>query len=183
MALRGGSRRDHLERAVMQVLWRAPEPLAATDVVAALPDRHLAVTTVLTVLERLRGKGLVERERVGRGYVHRAARSREDLAAEAMLDVLADGTDGAHRSLALARFATAMSPEDAAALRAALSPAPRWDAPAPSSGAAGGSGAPAPGSCCACNTGCGCCAAGRATGSGERDERREVADAFPDGLR
>jgi predicted transcriptional regulator len=67
-----------LERAVLQVLWDRPSPVAAKDVLAALGDRdragagaprELAITTVLTVLDRLRRKGLVRRERSGRAHL------------------------------------------------------------------------------------------------------------------
>jgi predicted transcriptional regulator len=112
-------RQPELERAVMQALWRAPDGGSAADVVAALPGRALAVTTVLTVLERLRRKGLVERERDGRAYTYRAAAEREALVAEAMLSALGDSAD---RALAISRFVDGMPAEDVEALRRALRP-------------------------------------------------------------
>ena len=42
-----------LERTVMEHLWAAAEPLAATELRDALADRGLALTTVHTVLGRL----------------------------------------------------------------------------------------------------------------------------------
>jgi predicted transcriptional regulator len=117
-------RQGELERAVMEALWGSPGGLAAGDVVAALPGRQLAVTTVLTVLERLRRKGLVDRERDGRSYRYRAATDREALVAEAMLAALGDSAD---RALAITRFVDGMPAEDVEALRRALRPgdAPR----------------------------------------------------------
>ena len=110
-------RQPDLERAVMHALWGAPEGLAAADVGTALPGRALAVTTVLTVLERLRRKGLVERERDGRAYRYRAATEREALVARAMLAALGDSAD---RALAISRFVDQMPAEDVEALRRAL---------------------------------------------------------------
>jgi predicted transcriptional regulator len=106
-----------LERAVMDALWGAPQGLAAVDVVAALPGRALAVTTVLTVLERLRGKGMVARKRDGRAYRYRAAAEREALVARAMLEALGDSDD---RALAISRFVDGIPAEDVEALRRAL---------------------------------------------------------------
>lgn len=62
----------HLEYEVMQALWdEAPANVPA--VLAEInhdrdPDGQLAYTTVMTVLARLHEKGLLERERRGRGY-------------------------------------------------------------------------------------------------------------------
>ncbi|MBN9096695.1 MULTISPECIES: BlaI/MecI/CopY family transcriptional regulator [unclassified Pseudonocardia] len=66
------SRLGSLERAVMETLWCAGRPLTARQVRDALPTPDLATTTVLTVLHRLGGKGLVGRERHGRGYLYQA---------------------------------------------------------------------------------------------------------------
>ena len=56
------TRLGELESAAMQVVWSAPEPVTAREVADALAGRQLAYTTVLTVLTRLEGKGLVRRE-------------------------------------------------------------------------------------------------------------------------
>ena len=112
------ARIGELERAVMEVLWSAGEPVAATDIVAALSDRELAVTTVLTVLDRLGRKRLVTRERTGRAYRYTPTSSREALVAETMLEALTGSDD---RSAALNSFIESVSPEDAAVLRRALS--------------------------------------------------------------
>lgn len=110
-------RRDHLERAVLECLWDHPEGLSAAELTELLADRQLALTTVHTVLDRLRAKSMVLRERDGRVYKHRATRTREQVTAQAMLDVLQDSTD---RTLALSMFVHAASPADVQALRQAL---------------------------------------------------------------
>ena len=112
-----------LERAVLQALWDAPGPAAARDVLAALARRdpaqpELAVTTVLTVLDRLRRKGLVRRERSGRAHLYEAAVSREDYVAGLMLEALGQAPD---RGAALTRFLGAVNPADTDHLRRALS--------------------------------------------------------------
>jgi len=111
-----------LERAVLQVLWDSRAPLAARDVLAALPERdgsQLAVTTVLTVLDRLRRKGLVRRERSGRAHLYQAAVTREDYVADLMLAALGTAPD---RGAALTRFLGAVTPADTDHLRQALQP-------------------------------------------------------------
>jgi predicted transcriptional regulator len=106
-----------LERAVLEVLWDRPEPLAARDVLDALEGRDLAVTTVLTVLDRLGRKGLVTRERDGRAHRYQAAVRREDYIAELMLDALGQAPD---RGATLARFLGGVSDTDTDHLRRAL---------------------------------------------------------------
>jgi predicted transcriptional regulator len=106
-----------LERAVLEVLWDHPEPLAARDVLEALEGRELAVTTVLTVLDRLGRKKLVTRQRDGRVHRYRAAVRREDYIATLMLDALGQAPD---RGAALARFLGGVSDADTDHLRRAL---------------------------------------------------------------
>jgi len=116
-----------LERAVLQVLWDSPAPVSARDVLTTLTQRdtsqrELAVTTVLTVLDRLRRKGLVRRERDGRAHLYQASVSREDYVADLMLDALGQAPD---RSAALTRFLGGVSPADTDHLRRTLTdPAP-----------------------------------------------------------
>lgn len=106
-----------LERRVLEVLWDADSPQPATAVVAALPDRDPAVTTILTVLERLRRKGLVVRNRSGRAHLYSAASRREDLVAEAMVEALGTTEE---KGAALARFVDTADPDDISLLRKAL---------------------------------------------------------------
>lgn len=108
-----------LEREVMNELWSAPGPMLVRDVHTALArDRDLAYTTVMTVLERLARKRMVERDLDGRAYRYRPAQTKDALVAEAMSDAL-DGA-GTQRTQALARFVDGMTKTDAQALRDAL---------------------------------------------------------------
>jgi predicted transcriptional regulator len=101
----------------MDALWAAGTTLTAKDIVDALGDRALAVTTVLTVLSRLEAKGVVVRDRVGRAHTYRAAAGREDYIAALMREALGSTDDTA---AALTRFVRAASPAEAQALRKAL---------------------------------------------------------------
>src|ERR1035441_10702291 len=70
-------RLGELERAIMDVLWEAPDPCTVRQVSEHLCERGLAHTTVMTVLDRLAKKGFARRERDGRARRYRAAASRE----------------------------------------------------------------------------------------------------------
>ncbi len=59
-----------LELNVMEVLWSAG-PCSVRDVVEKL-DRKLAYTTVMTTLDRLFKKGLLEREKSERAFIYTA---------------------------------------------------------------------------------------------------------------
>lgn len=107
-----------LEASVMDVLWRAAEPLRVRQVLDELNQRrNLAYTTVLTVLDNLHRKELVVRELDGRAYAYRAASSREETAALALREVL-DST-GDPESVLL-HFARSVSAEESEVLRKAL---------------------------------------------------------------
>jgi len=109
--------RGELERAVVDVLWDAVEPMTARAVTDALTGRDLAVTTVLTVLSRLERKGIVRRARDGRAHTYEAVAEREEHTADLMRQVLDTAGD---RDDALARFVGSVSPEDVEALRRAI---------------------------------------------------------------
>jgi predicted transcriptional regulator len=111
------TRLGELERAVMDVLWDRAAPTTVREVAEALEERDLAYTTVMTVLDRLTGKDMVQRERSGRAWSYRPAASREAFIAQLMLDAL-DLTGS--RDAALVRFARSVSGTEAEVLRAAL---------------------------------------------------------------
>ncbi|MFI6470030.1 BlaI/MecI/CopY family transcriptional regulator [Streptomyces sp. NPDC050516] len=97
-----------LENEVLAALWAAGEPAAAGTVreqVAGDP----AYTTVLTILSRLYEKGLVTRERAGRGYLYSPVRDEAGHAAAGMRALLEKGGD---RAAVLARFVSELGTED-----------------------------------------------------------------------
>lgn len=105
-----------LERAVMDLLWAAAGPVAATTLRDELADRGPALTTVHTVLSRLESKGFVRHDDA-RPRRFAALASREEHAAELMHEVLGQAAD---RQAVLARFIGSASPGEAAMLRALL---------------------------------------------------------------
>lgn len=105
-----------LEAAVMDVLWRATEPMKVRDVLDRL-DRPLAYTTVMTVLDNLHRKQWVERELRGKAYLYRPTLTREEAAARALREVLdASGDPYA----VLMHFVASGSDEETDILRSAL---------------------------------------------------------------
>ena len=132
-----------LERAVMERLWAADGPVAATTLRDELADRGVALTTVHTVLTRLEQKGFVVHDDRMRTHIdagHRreagdrvlqggdarprgfSARStRADHAAELMHEVLGQAGD---RQAVLARFVGSVGPDEARMLRELLAGSP-----------------------------------------------------------
>lgn len=108
----------HLERDVMRTIWHAPGPVTGHEIADRMTTHSgLAYTTVITVIERLREKGYLERRRDGRAYRYHALITEEEHASALMEQVLDDADD---RSGALLRFAGRLDPEEAEALRIAL---------------------------------------------------------------
>jgi predicted transcriptional regulator len=107
-----------LQRAIMEVVWAAEGPVTGRAVVDALTqDRPVAYTTVLTVMDRLAGQGMLTRQRRGRAHTYQAAKSRAAYTAELMASVLGSSED---RSAVLLHFVEQIPPDQAEVLRAAL---------------------------------------------------------------
>ena len=96
----------------MKVLWKYPGASVA-QVRAGLP-RPLAYTTVMTVLDRMSAKGVVERRKNGRAYLYTAALDLETARHSAVRRLAARFFDS--DPAALARYAARlhMNQEDAA---------------------------------------------------------------------
>ncbi|MFE2579912.1 BlaI/MecI/CopY family transcriptional regulator [Streptomyces sp. NPDC059378] len=105
-----------LEAAVMAVLWAADLPLTAAQVQLDL-DSGLARTTVTTILTRLHEKGVVQRERQGRGFAYHPAQDPQGLTARRMHTELDRDSD---RETVLARFVAQLGPADERVLRQLL---------------------------------------------------------------
>ena len=107
-----------LEAAVMDVLWRSRAPMRVRAVLNELaPQRTLAYTTVMTVLDNLHRKGRVVRQLDGKAYLYQPVSSREESAARALRDLLeATGDpDGV-----LLHFARTASKRELAVLRRSI---------------------------------------------------------------
>ena len=109
-----------LERAVMERLWAADGPVAATTLRDELADRGVALTTVHTVLTRLEQKGFVVHDDA-RPRGSSARSSRADHAAELMREVLGQAGD---RQAVLARFVGSVDEDEARMLRELLAGSP-----------------------------------------------------------
>ncbi|GAA1050093.1 BlaI/MecI/CopY family transcriptional regulator [Arthrobacter russicus] len=114
--------RGELETRVMRILWNAGRPLAAREVLDQFPQDEAvpALTTMLTVLDRLGKKGAVLKSpaRAG-GSVFAAAVSESESTAEAMVSALVSSND---RSAALLSFAGELDERDIEILRRVLRP-------------------------------------------------------------
>jgi predicted transcriptional regulator len=113
------SRRRHgaLRDEVLGVLVHADEPLTARRVVDLLGERDghpPALTTVLTVLDRLHRSGEVEKSKAHGELRFCVARHDAAAVADDMLEALLRSKD---RTGALLSFAGSLSPEDLSVLR------------------------------------------------------------------
>jgi predicted transcriptional regulator len=107
--------RGTLEHDVLAAL-SAAGPMSPADVREAV-DPSLAYTTVMTALVRLHGKGLVDRERVGRAFVYTAVDDPAELSARAMRRALDDGPD---RRAVLRQFVGDLDPQEVPVLQELL---------------------------------------------------------------
>ncbi|MEO7752495.1 MAG: BlaI/MecI/CopY family transcriptional regulator [Terracoccus sp.] len=118
------NRLGDLERAVMELLWTTGPTRTSGLTVREVHDRigverGLAYTTVMTVLDRMSKKDLVDRERDGRAWRYTAAYSREQLTSETLHHTLGE-LAGAERRNALLHFLDESSPQVIDELREAL---------------------------------------------------------------
>ena len=113
----GRRERGRLEAEVLQVLWSSGAALTAAEVRGAL-DPVPALTTVLTVLDRLTEKGEVRRDGEAlRGVRFVATRSEQEHRSTAMTELLDASSD---RVGTLLRFAGSLDDDELEVLRRAL---------------------------------------------------------------
>ena len=111
-------RKGELEQLVLAALWSSDTPLTAVDVRATFDEPLPAMTTVITVLERLRSKGQVSREKSGTdSYRYTTTTSHDEHIVDSMTTALAASSD---RALALINFTGQLSDEDKEVLRRML---------------------------------------------------------------
>jgi predicted transcriptional regulator len=105
-----------LEFELMQILWSRGE-CNVRDVVQFL-DRALAYTTVMTTLDRLYKKGLLDRRMPDRAFLYSARLSREEWERTRAENAVADFLAGPHasRELLLSSFVDAVGGHDAVLL-------------------------------------------------------------------
>ena len=100
---------------MLAALWAADDPVTAVQVQSSL-GTDLAVTTVITILNRLVDKGLATRTRAAgeRAFRYAAVSERADHAADRMYAFLEGDSD---HGAVLARFIGRLSDEDRRAMR------------------------------------------------------------------
>ena len=105
-----------LEVQVMEVLWIAGER-SVRDVVEQL-DRKLAYTTVMTTLDRLFKKGLLDRQKSERAFLYTARLSHQDWERQRAGDLVAGLLAGSQpsRELLLSSLVDAVGQHDASLL-------------------------------------------------------------------
>ena len=115
-----------LESEILAILRGASGPLSPGEVrqrLAAGPQAALSYSTVVTIVSRLHAKGLLARQRAGRGFSY-APVDEASLAASRMRQALGSETD---HSAVLSRFVSGLSGRDARLLSRLLA---GQDAPA-----------------------------------------------------
>ena len=105
-----------LEAAVLAVLQAAGSPLSPGEVRGRLGG-DLAYTTVVTILSRLHGKGVLGRCKAGRAFLYQPVADEPGLAARRMAQMLDAEPD---REAVLARFVSGLSGTDEDLLRRML---------------------------------------------------------------
>jgi predicted transcriptional regulator len=107
-----------LESEVLAVLLADPVALTPGQVRRRL-DGPLAYSTVVTVLSRMYGKGLLTRAKEGRAYAYTPVADSHGLTARRMRQVLESDPD---REAVLTRFVDALPDDDEQLLRQLLGP-------------------------------------------------------------
>lgn len=100
-----------LEAAVMDRMWARRQATVREIVDDIGKRRDLAYTTVMTIMSRLHEKGLLARERDGKGYVYRPAFSRDEHRARLSRE-LVRGLVDEFGDVALAQFAAELDTVD-----------------------------------------------------------------------
>jgi len=105
-----------LEDEVMAYVWATMTPATPAEVHQAIAP-ELAYTTVMTVLTRLWGKGLLNREPRGRGFAYAPVRTEAEHKADQMRSTLAECGD---RDAVLSTFVASLGEQEVALLRELL---------------------------------------------------------------
>jgi len=112
-----------LEAEVLGILREAGGPLSPGEVrhrVASGQGGELSYSTVVTIVSRLHDKGLLARQRAGRGFTYTPV-DEASVAASQMTQALGSGTD---HDAVLTRFVSRLSGRDARLLRRLLADDP-----------------------------------------------------------
>ncbi|MBZ5695076.1 MAG: BlaI/MecI/CopY family transcriptional regulator [Acidobacteriia bacterium] len=105
-----------LELDCMNTLWPIGEATVREIRDRLAARRARAYTTIMTIMDRLARKGVVERRKAGRAYVYRAKLSAEEARAQALAQVLENFFGGSKEAL-LAQLGTTPPARGDSALR------------------------------------------------------------------
>jgi len=95
-----------LELDCMTTLWPLGEATVREIREALAPRRTRAYTTIMTIMDRLARKGIVERSKCGRAYVYRPKLTAEEARTHALAQIL-DKFFGGSREALLAQLSSA----------------------------------------------------------------------------
>jgi BlaI family transcriptional regulator, penicillinase repressor len=88
-----------LELDCMKMLWPVGEATVREIRERLAPRLPRAYTTIMTIMDRLARKGVVERHKTGRAYVYRPVLSAEDARAQALGQVIENFFEGSREAL------------------------------------------------------------------------------------
>src|SRR5215470_10708053 len=112
-----------LEMAIMDVMWAAKGPCVVREVRERLRyGRPVAYTTVMTVMDILYRKGVLERAKDGRAWLYWPVEQREEHDARVMTEVL---RSGGNEELTMRRFFERVSTDERERRRSAMPNPPR----------------------------------------------------------
>jgi predicted transcriptional regulator len=103
-----------LELRVLDAVWRHGKEVAVRDIHPDFPGS--AYTTLMTTLDRLHRKGVLERRKVGRAFAYRAVSSRQELESGLVTRALQSVLKGASAQPILSFFVEEVSRQDDALL-------------------------------------------------------------------
>jgi predicted transcriptional regulator len=99
MARRATNRPTDAELEILKVLWKRGPSTVREVREALLPGRRIAHTTVLTLLQIMVEKGLVESDRTQRAHIYRARKARPGVARKLARDLVDRVFDGSASEL------------------------------------------------------------------------------------
>ncbi len=99
-----------LELRVLDAVWRHGGEVAVRDLQAEFSS--LAYTTLMTTMDRLHRKGVLERRKIGRAFAYRAVSSREELESGFVARALQPLLRGANAEPILSFFVEEVSRQD-----------------------------------------------------------------------
>jgi len=88
-----------LELECMNTLWPMGEATVREIRDRLAPRRARAYTTIMTIMDRLARKGVVERRKSGRAYIYRAKLAAEDARAQALAQIVENFFGGSRDAL------------------------------------------------------------------------------------